>query len=115
MFGVGFDTSLPVSGAAGTNVTVAVVGSRPSALNDVLVDGSDMQAVLQDPAGQGDGTVPLASSRALDDARRPPPGDQELKLEHQPAYENRAAQQYTVAAIIALAKMHYEDRRAGKE
>jgi hypothetical protein len=74
-------------------------------------DGGRMQAVLQDPAGDGDGTVPLASASALDDASRPPPGDPPIPLEHQPAYERPRAQQYTVAAVVALAKMRYGDLR----
>jgi hypothetical protein len=74
--------------------------------------GAKMQAVLQDAAGQGDGTVPLASSGALDDATRPPPRDRLMELEHQPAYEAGAAQHYTIAAIVALAQMRYGERRS---
>src|SRR5205085_5693406 len=73
--------------------------------------GHDMQAVLQDPAGGGDGTVPIFSASSLDDPGRPAPGDHAIPLEHQPAYENTVAQVYTIQAIIALAKMRYQDRR----
>jgi pimeloyl-ACP methyl ester carboxylesterase len=74
--------------------------------------GHDMQAVLQDPAGGGDGTVPIFSASSLDDPGRPAPGDRAIPLEHQPAYEDATAQAYTIQAIIALAKMRYQDRRA---
>jgi hypothetical protein len=71
-----------------------------------------MQAVLQDPAGRGDGTVPVSSASALD-AQGPPvsgvhPGDRAVTVEHQPAYENVQAQRYTVQAIIALCRQHYQ-------
>ncbi len=74
-------------------------------------NGNRMQAVLQDPAGDGDGTVPLSSSGALDDPTRPRPGDLLIAVEHQPAYESEAAENYTIRAIVALSKMRYEDRR----
>jgi hypothetical protein len=75
--------------------------------------GSAMQAVLQDPAGDGDGTVPVSSSAALDQAGKPAPGDTKVKVEHQPAYEDGTAQKYVIQAINALCKIRYQDRRSG--
>src|SRR5579863_2696435 len=75
--------------------------------------GSSMQAVLQDPAGDGDGTVAKSSaaSATLAPAGKPVPGQPnpaDFKVEHQPAYEDSKAQAFTVKAIIALSKMRYE-------
>lgn len=70
-------------------------------------EGSSMQAVLADPAGPGDGTVPVSSGRALADAAREAPGDAAIAVEHQPAYEDPAAQRYTVRAVLALVRKHY--------
>lgn len=75
--------------------------------------GSSMQAVLQDPAGDGDGTVAKSSaaSTTLAPAGKPVPGQPnpaDFKVEHQPAYEDSKAQAFTVKAIIALSKMRYE-------
>jgi hypothetical protein len=70
--------------------------------------GKSMQAVLQDPAGDGDGTVPLSSAGALDKQGKPFPADRDVKVEHQPSFENGQAQVYTVRAILALCKMRYE-------
>ena len=69
-----------------------------------------MQAVLADPAGPGDGTVPVSSGRALADAAREAPGDAAIAVEHQPAYEDPAAQRYTVRAVLALVRKHYRAR-----
>ena len=73
--------------------------------------GDDMQAVLQDPAGDGDGTVVFSSGKALEAEGRPKPGDKRLKVHHQPAYEDEAVQKWAVQAIKALAKAHFYDRR----
>lgn len=74
-------------------------------------DGKRKMAVLQSPAGLGDGTVPLASAGMLFKKGRPAPGDWENPLQHQPAYENPAAQTYTIKAILALCKQHYASKR----
>jgi hypothetical protein len=73
--------------------------------------GDDMQAVLQDPAGDGDGTVVFSSGKALEAEGRPKPGDKRLEVHHQPAYEDEAVQKWAVQAIKALAKAHFYDRR----
>lgn len=71
--------------------------------------GSSRQAVLQDPSGDGDATVPVSSATKLRSRSRSAPGDQGMELEHQPAYEDPNAQAYAVRAIIALVKSRYED------
>ncbi len=73
--------------------------------------GKDMQAVLQDPAGDGDGTVPRASAQALNKSGKEPPGDLAIDVQHQPAYKDSQAQAYAIQAIIALAKVRYESVR----
>lgn len=71
-------------------------------------EDKNRRAVLQQPAGQGDGTVPLFSAGALNKAGRPPPGDTDVAVTHQPAYEDPAAQAFTLRAITALCKLHYD-------
>lgn len=68
--------------------------------------GKDMQAVLRDADGDGDGTVPISSASAIDTRGR----NKEFGVEHQPAYEDGKAQQYTVRSIIALCKELYNER-----
>ncbi|MCX6585728.1 MAG: hypothetical protein NTX13_04000 [Acidobacteria bacterium] len=77
--------------------------------------GKNMQAVLQDPAGDGDLTVVLSSGVALEIPGRPKPGDKRTPVEHQPAYENDVVQQWAVDAIKALCKHHYWERRKPAE
>ena len=73
--------------------------------------GRSMKAVLQDAAGDGDGTVPTSSASALDDSSRKPPGDLAINVMHQPAYDDGKAQAYVVQAILALVKLRYEEVR----
>ena len=77
-------------------------------------DGWDMKAILQPPAGAGDGTVPLPSAQRLNRDGKPKPGDVTLALKHQPAYENGAAQSFTIQAITALGLIRYEQMRPKK-
>lgn len=77
-------------------------------------DGWDRKAILQDPSGTGDGTVPLHSSRILFADGKARPGDQSMALEHQPAFENSAAQDFTRHAIQALCLVRYNEKRGGK-
>ena len=74
-------------------------------------NGWDMKAILQDPLGVGDGTVPLASAEKLKSADKPSPGDSVLPLSHQTAYEDGAAQNYATRAITALCLMRYREKR----
>lgn len=76
--------------------------------------GKDWQAVLQDPAEIGDGTVPWSSGAALEVPKRPPPGDVRLKAEHQPAYEDEAVQAWAIEAVKALVKQRYHEQRKGQ-
>lgn len=73
--------------------------------------GNSMMAVLQDPAGAGDGTVPVSSASALKADGNTVPREEGLRVKHQPAYEKKAAQEFTVKAIIALCKKRYESLR----
>lgn len=76
-------------------------------------DGSAMQAVLQDPAGAGDGTVPSSSAGALNAAGKLFPGDADIAVEHQPAYTDSGAQAFAVKGILALCKLRYQQFRMG--
>jgi hypothetical protein len=79
--------------------------------------GQDMQAVLQDPAGSGDGTVSVASATFKGGAPLPdhgPPGHRGFEgLEHQPAFEDGEARRYTTCAITALVGERYRALRGG--
>jgi len=79
----------------------------------------DMQAVLGEAKGRGDVTVPLASGLALTE----PPGtpvkaDTKVDVrsgavtpvEHQPAFENAAVQQWTVRALQTLCADYYTEK-----
>ena len=72
--------------------------------------GKSMQAVLQDPAGDGDATVVTTSAAALRAAKQLP-SDRAVKVEHQPAYGNKEVRAFAIEAIIALCKVRYEERR----
>lgn len=77
-------------------------------------DGSAMQAVLQDPAGGGDGTVPVSSATFLGSHHRAPgpPDNQAFQgLAHQPAYESGETQRWVVCAITALCEKRFDERR----
>jgi pimeloyl-ACP methyl ester carboxylesterase len=76
-------------------------------------DGDDMQAVLQDPAGVGDGTVPVHSATLGDGSASPgPPANQAFSgLEHQPAYENAEVQRWVIAAITAACHKRFQEKR----
>lgn len=69
--------------------------------------GKNMQAVLQDAAGNGDVTVPVSSASAIDTKGK----NQAFDVEHTSAYENGRAQEYTVRSIIALCKERYDERK----
>ncbi len=73
-------------------------------------NGDSMQAVLQDPAGDGDATVPRSSGGALDKKGKQLPGDRAIEAEHQPAYKEDAVHQWGFEAVKALAKVRYEER-----
>jgi pimeloyl-ACP methyl ester carboxylesterase len=76
--------------------------------------GSSRQAVLQDPDGDGDGTVPTHSARMsgrLPAAPSDPANRGFDELSHQPAYEDGTARRWTVNAIFALAGRQFRARR----
>lgn len=76
-------------------------------------DESAMQAILQNPAGGGDGTVPVSSATFQGSHHRAPgqPDNQEFRgLEHQPAYEGAEPRRWVVCAITALCEKHFTDK-----
>jgi len=81
--------------------------------------GKKKIAVLQDPqrrsdgTGDGDGTVPVSSATALDAKGRPSPGDMAVGVDHQPAYENAAVQDWAIQAVITMCKLRYYEKRGG--
>ena len=77
-------------------------------------DGSDRQAVLQEPAEDGDGTVPSSSARMafrLPAAPAEPANRGFADLSHQPAYEDVNVQRWLVCAIHGLAGLRFRERR----
>lgn len=83
--------------------------------------GVKQMAVLQDSHRQsdgtdnGDGTVPVSSATAIDAAGRPDPGDTGIDVEHQPAYESGAVQDWAIKAIMTICKLRYYEKRGGTE
>ncbi len=74
--------------------------------------GSDIQAVLRGPYGTGDGTVPVMSSSfngSLAPSPAPPANRTFADLKHQPAYEDPRARAWTIAAITAIAGIHFKE------
>jgi hypothetical protein len=78
-------------------------------------EGTMMQAMLQNPDGDGDGTVPVSSATMLGTvhpAPGPPPDRQHFAgVEHQPAFDDGAARRWVFCAITALCKRRFEERR----
>lgn len=75
--------------------------------------GSKQQAVLQGPDGKGDGTVPRMSSSfngSGPPSPAPPANGSFDKLEHQPAYQNAAAQAWATAAVTAIVGLHFKEQ-----
>jgi len=75
--------------------------------------GKLKRAVLQQPEGDGDGTVPRSSAGALDnlDANgKQLPGDQAASVGHQGAYEDLGVQKFAIEAIKALCRVRFETK-----
>ena len=73
-------------------------------------NGKLMSGVLQNPSGEGDGTVVLSSAHALDVPGRPAPGDVSVKVKHQEAYEGSAVQTWAIQAVTTLCKLRYYEK-----
>lgn len=75
--------------------------------------GEKMQSKLQDPQGDGDGTVVQSSAHALDVPGRPSPGDTKVEgIDHQSAYnEYKEVQEWAFKAIKTLCKIRYYEKR----
>lgn len=74
--------------------------------------GSSMQAVLQDPTGNGDGTVPIMSSSFNGNLSPSPaaPANRTFDgLAHQPAYGDGDVRTWATAAITAIIGMHFKE------
>ena len=77
--------------------------------------GGKMRAVLQQPAGDGDGTVPESSAGALNNLDgKELPGDQAAKVPHQEAYADAGVQKFAIEAIKALCRVRYEEKSGRK-
>lgn len=75
-------------------------------------DGSDLQAVLQDPEGDGDGTVPATSSSfngSMAPSPAPPANRGFDGLAHQPAYQQDEVKRWATAAVTAIAGVHFKE------
>lgn len=76
--------------------------------------GEQMQARLQDPAGDGDATVPVSSATfagADVDLAAGTPDPAGLNVEHQPAYDSPQAQKFVFAAITAMLADRFDAER----
>ncbi len=76
--------------------------------------GEDRRALLQDPAGTGDGTVPISSATSLDEQAQPSPTPLGTPGEHEPIYKTQAAQNFVIRAVSSLCKKLYEEKRGIK-
>lgn len=71
-------------------------------------ENDKLRAVLQDPSGTGDGTVPISSASSLDQQAQRPPAPLGTPGEHEPIYKSEAARDFTIRAIASLCSKHYE-------
>lgn len=72
--------------------------------------GEKWRAFLQDPSGDGDGTVSTFSGSSLDQYTSAPPVALAVEAEHEPAYNNGDAREFSVTAITALCEKHYKEK-----
>jgi pimeloyl-ACP methyl ester carboxylesterase len=81
--------------------------------------GNKKIAVLQgskrqdDGTDDGDGTVTVSSATALNAKARPSPGDTAAGVDHQPAFESAAVQDWAIQAIATICKLRYYEKRGG--
>lgn len=74
-----------------------------------ITDGEvKLEVVLQLPAGEGDGTVPESSGKAMSVENKPFDG-----IAHEPAYQSAEVQKFTFSAIEAFCKAKIK-KRVGK-
>ena len=80
---------------------------------------------MEEGKGKGDGTVPWSSATALfskeGSLKRPPPaglaqpsfgpGDSSASTDHQNAFAKGTVQEWTIRAIKAWCRVHYEKKR----
>ena len=77
-------------------------GFRGRFENDNAGKKEQRRALLQDPDGQGDGTVPTASGSAFSQRCNQRPTPLAASMEHEPAYNNDAAREYVVQSILVM-------------
>lgn len=109
---IGFDRSRCIPGPEGDLPTPGLVHHRDGFATVVRQGGGTLwRVVMERPDDDGDGTVPSGSAGALEqqgesqsfelEGRAGAPGAFE-RMEHQPAYEEREVQEYTVDAVRRL-------------
>jgi pimeloyl-ACP methyl ester carboxylesterase len=76
--------------------------------------GKKRRAILQDPDGDGDGTVPTSSASFLDDIAQQIPQPMGTNVEHEPAYKNSQVREFVIRSIVALCVKRYEDKMGKK-
>jgi len=76
--------------------------------------GEARRALLQEPAGTGDGTVSISSGSFLDSIAVTPPKPEGKEAEHEPAYKTDGLKDFSLKAIISLCTRHYEKKRGVK-
>jgi hypothetical protein len=72
--------------------------------------GKHRIAVLGEPKGAGDGTVPLASAQLLNVDKRPSPGDSSTDATHQGAYDVPAVRDWAYQAVLTMCKLRYYEK-----
>jgi hypothetical protein len=82
--------------------------SRGGFETEIVLDDAKLRVTLERPDGAGDGTVPESSGKALKVAATPIP-----KIAHEPAYQDKTAQEFTFKAITKFCNAKI-DKRIGK-
>ena len=83
-------------------------GFRGRYLND---KGEKRRAILQQPAGRGDGTVPSSSGAALDESINQKPTPLTVKTKHESAYNNKTTRRFVIQSVLTICQQRYHDKR----
>lgn len=70
----------------------------------------DRRAILQEPSGDGDGTVPSSSGAALDTKSQKKPAPMGGDMEHEPAFNNAQARDFVVQSILVMCQKKLEQK-----
>ncbi|MCC6556007.1 MAG: hypothetical protein IT372_23850 [Polyangiaceae bacterium] len=88
-------------------------GSNDNGKEKLTVGGSDFEAILQDPTGEGDGTVPVPSGDALTNSGSVKEHIPVDGIDHQMSYDNARVRAFVARVVSLLAKQWFETRPRG--